>query len=488
MNQINQHKRGRIAAACGLALFGSVLLAQAQPAPPPTGSSAKAKAAAPRAPASAASAAKAKDIVLDAPSAAVQPQAGGALVPTPGAQSQVTPALAELPPRGTSAAQDTAIAGALAELALDLMRQQSKTSGDAQVNSVVSSVSLASAMGMVHAGAVGAGAREIAGLLGAPSAGDRNFTVRFPSLLGRLAASGAKTGAYVMANRVWLDKAVVTEVPTSYAALVSQRFKADGAVVPFAQAPAARDIINGWVSEKTSKRIPELMPDGSITPTTKMVVTNAIYFKSKWAQPFDAAQTVPKPFHLAPGGSKPVPMMVDERQVRMGTVDNVTVIELPFAGNEFTLLVGMPPAGHTLNAFEEDLDGLELAGWSSQLKPVTCRLELPKFTIAPVSRSLKPALQAMGVKTVFGPEADLSGMLGKAGKGVQLDNVYQSATIIIDEQGGEAAAATGATGVSKSFSMPAPPCAVDRPFIFAVVHKGSGAPLFVGKVADPTRQ
>jgi serpin B len=178
--------------------------------------------------------------------------------------------------------------------------------------------------------------------------------------------------------------------------------------------------------------------------------------------------------------------MVDERQVRLGTIDNIMVIELPFAGNEFNLLVGVPPAGHTLNAFETDLEGLDIASWSAQLKPTTCRLEMPKFSIDPVSKPLKESLQAMGVKTVFGPEADFAPMLGKAAQGVSLDNVFQSATVIIDEQGGEAAAATGASASSKSFSMPAPACAVNRPFIFAIVHRATGAPLFVGKVADPT--
>ena len=79
-------------------------------------------------------------------------------------------------------------------------------------------------------------------------------------------------------------------------------------------------------------------------------------------------------------------------------------------------------------------------------------------------------------------------MLGQAGKSVMLDNVYQSATLIIDEQGGEAAAATGAAMMTKSFSPPAPVCAVDRPFVFAILHRATGVPLFLGKVTDPTQR
>lgn len=433
--------------------------------------------------------APAKDIVLDA-GTALPGAMPGRLVPTPGGgAAAAAPARAAPADRAYNAAtHDAATSGALAELALNLMRQASSETGDAQRNAVVSPFSLVSALGMVHAGSAGATARELSTLLGSTSAGERIYTRRLPVLLDRLAPVAGNSGPFVMANRVWVDQAAAAALPPSYAALVADRFNADGMVLPFADAKASRAAINSWVAQRTANRIKELMPDGSITPNTRVVVTNAIHFKSPWAQPFDPAATIPKPFKVMAGAPKPVPTMVDERQVRTGVVDNVSVIELPFVGGDYVLLVGMPPEGHTLNAFETDLEGLDLASWSSQLKPMTCRLELPKFTIAPASKPLKHTLEALGVKTAFSPDADLSPMLGKAAKGVSLDNVYQSAAIIIDEQGGEAAAATGAAGSAKSFSMPVPACAVDRPFIFAVVHKPSGAPLFVGKVADPSVQ
>lgn len=384
---------------------------------------------------------------------------------------------------------DISITGALAELALDLMQGQSAGTGNAQVNSVVSSLSVASALGMVHAGTTKAGARELGALLGTtPRSHTRAFTSELPNLLNRLSETGSRTGAFIMANRVWIDEGVVPKVPESYASTVAKRYRADGVVLQFSKPSDARQAINTWVSDKTSKRIPELMPQGSITPNTKLVVTNAIYFKSPWEKPFDAAQTVAKPFFTDRNISKPVPTMVDERSVRTGMVRNVTVFEVPFAGKEFSLLVGMPPVGHTLDAFEKDLKGPTLTNWSTQLKDSTCSFELPKFTIAPSSKPLKTVLQDLDVKTIFGPDADLSAMLGSASKGVYVDNVYHSATIVIDELGGEAAAATGAATQSKSFSMPAPVCAVNRPFIFAIMHRASGAPLFVGKVADPTQQ
>ena len=429
-----------------------------------------------------ASAPKPKDVVLDGPDAQGRPAAAPA-------------GRGDRAPRLNSPVHDAATAGTLAELALDLLRQQSQESGNAQHNAVVSPLSLAATLGMAHAGTSGPTARELALLMGTGSSGERMFGQRLPALLDRLApATGSATAArtdaarrapFTMANRVWLGKSVVPAVPTSYAALVTERFNADAGVVPFENADIARRAINSWVSAQTAQRIPDLMPAGSITPNTKLVLTNAVHFKSPWARPFDPSATAMRPFQVQGGPPKMVPTMVDERQVLTGVVDNITVYELPFAGEAYSLVLGMAPAGHTLNGFETDLAGLDLAAWSPALKPVNCRFEMPKFSIGAGSRPLKQALQALGLQMAFSDSADFSPLLGKAAKGVHLDNVFQSATIVIDEAGGEAAAATGAAITAKSFSPPAKVCAVDRPFIFAVLHKASGAPLFVGKVADP---
>lgn len=436
----------------------------------------------------------AKDVSLDAPPAAGSVATNGAMVPTPGAPqaaragaAAVKPTLPTAPTRANTAAQDAALAKALAEMGLDMLRSQSAQTGDAQVNAVVSPLSLASALGMVHAGTSGAGSKELARLLGtSPTSGQRAFVQRLPSTLDRLESPEAKR-ALTMANRVWVDKSVAEAVPSTYAATVTDRFSADGMMVSFTQAEAARQAINTWVADKTAQKITQLMPEGSISANTRLVLTNAIHFKSPWVTPFSASQTKERPFFVAPKSAKPVMTMSDEREVLTGMVDNISVFELPFAGDEFVLRLGMPPAGHSLDAFEKDLDGAEMAEWGRSLKPITCRLELPKFNLAPVARALKPTLQELGVNTIFGPDADLSAMLGKAAKGVYVDNIYQSATMVLDEQGGEAAAATGAAAQAKSFSMPAPACPVNRPFIFAVVHKPTGAPLFVGKVADPSK-
>jgi serpin B len=380
------------------------------------------------------------------------------------------------------------LAAALAGLGLDLLRQQSAQAKNAELNAVVSPLSLALALAMVHAASGEAGARELASLLGTPSDGERIYAIALPALLQRMAKAGEAGSGLGVASRIWIDDPIVASLSASYANTVKARFDADVASVQFSQPAAASKTINDWLALKTAHRIPRPIPGGSLDSTTRVVVTNAIHFKGRWARTFAAAVQVP--FHLKGGVSRDVPTLVGERQLRFGTLNGALVIELPFDGSPLSLFVAVPPAGLALQAFVAGLKGPDIASWSARLGHSSlCFLYMPKFDLAPVSRSLTPVLQSLGVKTAFGIDADLTPMLGRVGRGVSLGAVFQSATIQIDEQGGEAAAATaGAVSVQAAAAAPPPPlCAVDRPFLFALMHKPSGTPLFLGQVADPAQ-
>lgn len=390
---------------------------------------------------------------------------------TPAAPAQPAPVLAE---------RQAAIAGNVAELGLALLRARDA----AAPNQVVSPVSLASALGLVHAGAAGNTAQEISALIAPATAQGTAFQRDLPALLAPLLAQAPELAS---ANRIWLHTGVAKAVPPSYAAAASQRYGADGALLNFAAKPdEARQAINAWAAQHTGQRITSLLPPHSVTTSTRVVLTNAMHFRSPWATAFDGAATVDKPFGANAQTAKPVPTMVKRMVLRSGVVDNTTIIDIPFDGGRFSLTVAMPPEGHTLQAFEADLSGHDVAGWTRRLAPTECTLELPRFKIDPASVPFKPALQALGMRAAFTTAADFTPLLGAAGKAVALDNVYQSAGIAVDEAGAEAAAATAATGALKSFPRPpAPSCAVDRPFLFAIIHATTGTPVFLGKVEQP---
>lgn len=368
---------------------------------------------------------------------------------------------------------------ALADLGLALLRQAPPG------NAVISPVAVASALGMAQAGLNGPAETEIEALFGPGAHGPQGLRQSLPALLKSLQAGDKPP--FVMAGRVWIDSQSAAQVPAGFTRRLATRYQADAARIDFRQPEAARGRINEWTREHTAGRVPELLPAGSVTAATRLTLTTALHFRSPWERPFDAGLTEPRPFATA-GGSKPVPTMVDERGVLQAQVDGHLVMSLPFAGGGFALLLAVPAEGQDVDGLLAALDGARLAAWQAALKPLKCRLALPKFAVAPAAASLKPALEGLGLKTAFTPAADLRPMLGAAARRVQLGDVQHAAGISIDETGGEAVAAAAANVVAKAFVMPVPDCAVPRPFLFAVVHGPSGTPLFLGRVAEPVAQ
>jgi serpin B len=387
-------------------------------------------------------------------------------------------ARAGIEPAPAPAGSEASLAAALADLGLALLRQPGPA------NAVVSPLATAAALGMVHAGTAGAAEHEIEALFGPRKGGARAFKVRLPALLKQL-AGGPAAAPFVMAGRVWIDPEVAASVPAPYTQRLAARLQADAARLSFAEPEAARAQINAWTAEHSAGRITGLLPTGSLTPASQIVLTAAIHFRSPWEQPFDAAQTAPRSFNGAAGAT--VPTLVDERVVQQARVDGNLVLEVPFAGGAFALLVGVPAAGGSVEALLTGLSGSELARWRGALQPIKCELALPRFDIAPTSTPLKSALEGLGVKTVFSAAADLRPMLGRHARNLHLDDVHHAAGITIDERGGEAVAATAATVRAKSLALPVPTCAVERAFVFAVVHRRTGTPLFLGRVGDPAR-
>lgn len=422
----------------------------------------------------------AKDVVLDRPASVVASPVIEALRP-----AEVPPPLPVVRTEAVLAQRASALSGSLAELGLSMLRARAEGQavGAAPGNQVVSPVSLASALGLVHAGSTSAGAIELSGLLAPATASGTAFQRELPALLTRL---NTGTPELALANRLWLDSKLAKNLVPTYVAAASQRYQASGALLSFAEPEAARKAINNWAAEHTGKRIQSLLPVGALTPTSKVVLTNALHFRAAWAKQFDAANTKNKPFQVSDSAVKQVPTLSQRMAVRSGVVDNATVFDLLFDEGRFSFTIAMPPKGHTLNAFEWDLSGQDFVAWSRHLPSVECLVELPKFKIEPTSVALKSWLQAMGVQTLFSERADFSPMLGETGKALSLDNVYQSAGIAVDENGAEASAATAAVMGVKAFRPQAVPvCKADRPFLFAITHVATGVPVFMGRVVSP---
>ena len=242
----------------------------------------------------------------------------------------------------------------------------------------------------------------------------------------------------------------------------------------------ARLAINSWVEEQTQDKIKDLLKPGTLDPATLLVLTNAIYFKGTWQSQFDAAATADAPFTISPSRQVQVPMMHQKGNFRIGGGDGVQVLELPYSGRDLSMVVLLPSEPDGLAALEASLTADNLARWLAGLREREVRVDLPRFKMTS-EFDLTKTLEAMGMTEAFGVAADFSGIDGR--RGLFISKVVHKAFVSVDEEGTEAAAATGV--VMKKTSI-APLFRADHPFVFVIRHNQTGSILFVGRVMDPT--
>ncbi len=251
-------------------------------------------------------------------------------------------------------------------------------------------------------------------------------------------------------------------------------------------ADAARLRINGWVEQQTEKRIVDLLAPDQVTPLTKLVLVNAIYFNASWASVFEKQGTHDAPFHALDGSTSAASLMSQTTMLPYVKGDGFQAVGVPYAGNELSFIAVLPDAG-TFAKFEEGFSGEKVGSIAGALKTAQVALSLPKFKIEGASFSLKSALEARGVKDAFDPgHADFSGLADPKQGPLWIGDVIHKAFISVNEEGTEAAAATAVVAVGTA----APPpekveLTLDRPFVFAIRDNATGAVLFLGRVIKP---
>ena len=272
-----------------------------------------------------------------------------------------------------------------------------------------------------------------------------------------------------MANRVWAHEGVALK--PEFTAVAAQHYGVDVGRVDFS-GDKAHETINAWVSEQTEERIPELLQPGSLGADTRVVLTNAIAFLGTWASPFEVEATTEETFH-APGGDLKVPMMHQTSRFPYYEAEGVQVVELPYEGERLSAFVVLS---------EKPPDWSRFSEWTRSTRSSRVRLAMPRFELRWRS-SLREPLSRMGLGLAFSPGADLGGL--SEDPDLLVSDCVHEAWIKVDEEGTQAAAATGV--VVQATSIPPPPIdmTVDRPFYFLVVDEASGAILFLARVENP---
>lgn len=256
----------------------------------------------------------------------------------------------------------------------------------------------------------------------------------------------------------------------------------------------SRLAINAWVEEQTRQKIKDLIPADGVTEDTRLVLVNALYLKAGWDIPFEKYLTQPRPFRLSPTSTREVPTMQRTAPLGFAVEDRLTVVTLDYLGGELQCIIMLPDEGQSVDATAARLTPAHFARWS-KLKETSRRnvaLQLPKFKVEGATVSLSTALKTLGMWQAFDePEgsANFDRMAPrKPDEYLKISNVFHQTFVALDEEGTEAAAATAvvmAVNTSIIIAPPATDVRVDRPFLFAIQHRASGACLFLGRITEP---
>jgi serpin B len=286
-----------------------------------------------------------------------------------------------------------------------------------------------------------------------------------------------------IANALWGQKGY--EFLSEFLDLLANNYGAGLRVLDFGQDPEkARLVINDWVYEKTEEKIEDLIPEGVIDPSTRLVLTNAIYFNADWRYAFEKSDTYDGDFHLNDGSLVSVPLMSQTESFRYGEGEGYQAIALPYSGGEMEMVIILPSEGQ-FEDFERSLNVEKLNGILNSMQTTEVSLTMPKFEFES-DFSLSEILIEMGMPSAFGmgAGADFSGMDGT--RNLFISDVLHKAFVSVDEAGTEAAAATAVimreSEVMIDFEVE---MRIDRPFIFMIHDKGTDTLLFLGRVMNP---
>ncbi len=350
-------------------------------------------------------------------------------------------------------------------------------------NIFISPYSISTAFSMLYGGALGATKAEIAKVF--------HFTVADSELHATankvaldLEARAKKGGQgsdgkgfrVAVGNSFWGQKTMTWKTP--YLDLLATEYGAGINLVDFmGESEKSRLAINAWTSAQTENRINDLLIEGAITPNTRSVLVNTIYFNAAWANPTESS-TVD---FGAVGAKSSIPAISVSGTFRRSTTTDAEAVAIPYEGNDVELVAVLPKAD--IASYEASLDGPKLDALFAGFAAKDVALSLPKLTIKGDSVSLKSTLNTLGLKTTFTDAADLTGITDG---GMFVGDVIHQTFLKLDEKGTEAAGATAIANTGKGAPSELEKFEVNRPFLVFLRDIGTGAILFEGRIVAPS--
>ncbi len=384
-------------------------------------------------------------------------------------------------PTGVQSAPNRPLVEGNTAFALDLYGRLKSNPG----NLFFSPYSISTALAMTYAGARGETEKQMSQVLRF-GVGQGQVHSCFSELQRQLTEAAKQQGLELnVANALWTQKghpflpAFLKTAKDEYWANINQ---ADFTTA----AEAARTQINQWVTEQTKDKIQDILPPGGLDAATRLVLANAIYFKGRWAEPYHKAETSPQTFYRSANNLAQVPLMRHFDNIRYMEESDFQEVELPYKGEELSMVVLLPRQVEGCGALENRLSPGLISRSLGRMKKQRVEIFLPRFKLES-GFGLSATLARMGMSSAFGPQADFSGIDGA--RLLYVSAVFHKAWGEVNEEGTEAAASTVMAMPASAVMKPPPPPPVfraDHPFIFFIRDTRSGSILFLGRFAGPS--
>jgi len=349
-------------------------------------------------------------------------------------------------------------------------------------NIAVSPFSVSTALAMTYAGAEGATKEQMESVLHFDKLGSHVHPAFSGLLEGLLLKEDDSGQSLLFANRIWGQDGDIF-LP-KFTDLINRYYHGGLERVDFInKTNEARKRINRWVEIKTKEKIKELIAIRDLSPLTRLVLTNAIYFKGKWASRFKKENTKDMPFYISDKKAITIPMMSQKGSFPFRKIRdlNLKVLALPYEGNSLSMFIFLPDSPKDLKRVEDELSPERIMRLTASLRNNKVMVYLPRFHLKS-KYYLKKILFKMGMGLAFSNRADFSGMTGD--KDLKISKVIHQVDINVNEEGTEAAAATAVIMLRKSVAR-TPVFKADHPFVFVILDRRTGSILFMGRVVKP---
>lgn len=371
------------------------------------------------------------------------------------------------------------------QLAMDIYKRYKSK----EENLFYSSFSISSALAMTYEGAKGKTAEEMQAVLHLPSDKEKIHS-NFVKIYNEINKPN-KSYQLTTANALWAQR----DYPfrEDYFKTVDDYYNGKVTNLDFVRdTENSRVTINNWVENKTNDKIKDLIPKGILSPLTRLVLTNAIYFKANWSSQFIVDNTADGQFRLGSGTSNTVKMMYQTNDFNYGETKDLQILEMDYLGNDLSMLIILPKENN-LSSLENSISVSNLANWKKDMNTEEVRVAVPKFKFE-TKYFMAKDLEEIGMPTAFNEDlADFTGMWNRQqDENLYISQVIHQTFIEVTEAGTEAAAATAvimteSTSVGPGQTKEPKIFTADHPFIFLIQEKDTGNILFMGRVSDPTK-